>query len=208
MPPRPQISGGFLPRRSQRIAEQKKKKCLKNFTRQMPTVFDEFPMFVIECHIFPYLDYQTRISLNQCLPQWDRIQTKMNPKSIQKHQINYCVNVVASMLSSLEAKSSTAWNAPWLYQGDRRIQRMIEMLSLFLKDEYFAIYTNFGHFRAAFSAKIDDMQALANQYNNLYSRVWLDELISMCNTLRDKILNYKGGLTTISLNKIPSLNFT
>ena len=81
--------------------------------------------------------------------------------------------------------------------------------SLFLKDEYFAIYTNFGHyFRAAFSAKIDDMQALANQYNNLYSRVWLDELISMCNTLRDKILNYKGELTTISLNKIPSLNFT
>lgn len=85
---------------------------------------------------------------------------------------------------------------------------MIEMLSLFLKEEYFAIYTNFGHFRATFSAKIDDMQALAHQYNNLYSKVWLDELISTCNSLRDKILNYNGKLTTISLNQIPSLNFT
>ena len=208
MPPKSKMSGGFLPRRSQRIAAQKKKKCLKNFTRQRPTVFDEFPMFVIEYHIFPYLDYQTRISLNQCLPPWDRIQTKMNPQSIQKHQINYCVNVVASMLSSLEEKISPAWNAPWLYRGDRRIQRMIEMLSLFLKDEYFAIYTNFGNFRTNFSAKIDDMQALCHQYNNLYSKVWLDELILLCNSLRDKILNYKGKLTNIVLNQIPSLKFT
>ena len=208
MPPKPNISGGFLPRRSQRIAEQKKKKCLKNFTRQRPTVFDEFPMFVIECHIFPYLDYQTRISLNQCLPPWDRIQTKMNPQSIQKHQMNLCISIVASILSSLEQKQENTWNAQWVYNGDRRIQRMIEMLRLFLKDEYFAIYTNFGSFRRAFSLKIDEMQELANQYDNLYSRTWLDELISTCNTLRDKILNYNGELTSIVRNKMPSLKFT
>jgi hypothetical protein len=204
----PVKTSGFLPRRSQRIAAQKKKKCLANFTRQRATVLDEFPFFVIEHHIAPYLDYQTRITLNQCLPPWERIQKKMPPKSVKKHQINYCVNVIASMLSSLEQREDSRPYRPWVYQGDRRILRMIEMLSLFLKDEYFAIYTNFGNFRTAFSRKIDEMQAMAYEHENEYSRVCLDELVSTCNSLRDKILNYTGELTTISLNEIPSLNFT
>ena len=74
---------------------------------------------------------------------------------------------------------------------------MIQMLSLFLKDEYFYIYTHFGEFRKVFSRKIDEMQAVAYEHDNLYSRVWLDELISTCNSLRDKIANYTGELTTI-----------
>jgi len=85
---------------------------------------------------------------------------------------------------------------------------MIEMLNLFLKDEYFAIYTNFGNFRTAFSTKIDEMQTMAFQYQDEYSRIYLDELVSTCNLLRDKILNYTGELTTISLHEIPSLKFT
>ena len=85
---------------------------------------------------------------------------------------------------------------------------MIEMLSLFLKDEYFAIFTNFGNFRTAFSRKIDDMQAMAYEHENEYSRVCLDELVSTCNRLRDKILNYSGELTTIALEAIPTLKFT
>jgi hypothetical protein len=207
MPVMPVKKSGFLPRRSQRIAAQKKKKCLANYTRQRATVLDEFPFFVIEHHIFPYLDYQARISLNQCLPPWERVQKKMAPNSIKKHQINYCVKVVASMLASLEEREAGYPDRPWVYQGDRRILRMIEMLNLFLKDEYFAIYTNFGNFRTAFSRKIDEMHELAFQYQDEYSRICLDELVSTCNSLRDKILNYTGELTTISLDEIPPLNF-
>jgi hypothetical protein len=198
---------GFLPRRSQRIAAQKKKKCLANYTRQRPTVLDEFPFFVIKHDIFPYLDYQARISLNQCLPPWERVQTKMAPNSIKKHHINYCVKVIASMLASLEEREGGRLNRPWIYQGDRRILRMIEMLNLFLKDEYFAIYTNFDNFRNAFSRKIDEMHELAYQHQHEYSRICLDELVSTCNLLRDKILNYTGELTTISLDAIPPLKF-
>ena len=84
---------------------------------------------------------------------------------------------------------------------------MIQMLSLFLKDEYFYIYTHFGHFRPVFSRKIDEMQAVAYEHDNIYSRTWLDELISTCNTLRDKITSYRGELTTIKLDDIPSLSF-
>ena len=85
---------------------------------------------------------------------------------------------------------------------------MIEMLRLFLKDEYFQLYTHFGNFRIAFSTKIDEMQLLAHEHEDEYSKVWLDELVSTCKSLRDKIQNYTGELKTISLEEIPSLTFT
>ena len=56
-----------------------------HFIRHRPTVLDDFPLDVIRVHIFPCLDYESRININQCLPPWDRIQTKMNPLAIRKH---------------------------------------------------------------------------------------------------------------------------
>jgi hypothetical protein len=56
-----------------------------HFIRHRPTVLDELPLDVIRVHIFPCLDYYSRINLNQCLPPWDRIQTKMDPLAIRKH---------------------------------------------------------------------------------------------------------------------------
>jgi hypothetical protein len=208
MPKKSTKTGGFLPRRSQRIAAEKKKRCLANFTRQRPTVLDEFPLFVIEHHIVPYLDYQTRISLNQCLPIWDRLRTKMAQDSVKKHHMDYCVKMVASILGSLEERDTSNYDMPWIYRGDKRIQRMIEMLGLFLKEEYFAIYTSSEKFRRVFREKIDEIQALTYEHNELYSKPWLEQLASTCNSLRDKILNYNGPLTMTAHSVIPSLNFT
>jgi len=56
-----------------------------HFIRHRPTVLDQFPLDVIRVHIFPSLDYESRINLNQCLPPWDRIQMKMDPLAIRKH---------------------------------------------------------------------------------------------------------------------------
>ena len=56
-----------------------------HFIRHRPTVLDQFPLDVIRVHIFPSLDYESRINLNQCLPPWDRIQKKMDPMAIRKH---------------------------------------------------------------------------------------------------------------------------
>ena len=206
MPVKSTPHGGFLPRRSKRIASQKKRKCLENFTRLQNTVLDTLPLDVISYGIFPYLDYETRISLNQCLPRWDRIQRIMAPVSVKKHHTNVCVKIVSDILKSLEQRDHSS--GQWMYRGDRRIQRMIQMLSLFLKEEYFYIYVNFGQFRSVFSRKIDEMQAIAYEHDNLYSRVWLDELISTCNSLRDKITSYRGELRTIKLDTIPCLSFT
>ena len=197
----------YLPRRSQRIRDQKKK-LLKTYVRQLPTVLDNLPMHVISYHIFPFLDYNTRIHLNMCLPSWDRVQNKMSPESIKKHHMNYCVKIVGSMLVSLERKEDGCWDRPWIYSGDKRIQRIIEMLSLFLKDEYFTIYTSSDNFRKTFQAKINSMQALADEYGHLYSKLWLDELLSTCNLLNHKILTYNGVLMDTAPFDIHPLVFT
>jgi len=196
---------GFLPRRSKRIAAQKKRKYLESFTSEQPTVLDKLPLDVITYEIFPYLDYATRISLNQCLPAWDRVQRRMASDSVMKHHTNNCVKTVSHILNSLEQRHPSSGH--WVYSGDKRIQRMLEMLNLFHKDDYFYIFTHFGQFRSVLSRKVDEMQAIAYEHDAIYSRVWLDELISTCNSLRDKFTSYTGELTTIKMDSIPGLSF-
>jgi hypothetical protein len=68
------------------------------------------------------------------------------------------------------------------------------MLSLFLKEEYFFIYTHFPGFRLTFSTKVNEIEEMAihEKLNSTYSSIWLDELISMCIALRNKSIAYGG----------------
>lgn len=179
----------YLPRRSQRIME-KKKKILTTHIRQRPTVLDSLPVNVIEYHIFPLLDYETRLNLNVCLPAWDRIRTKMSGESIKNHQTDYCVRMLNSMLRSLDETNSEGL----IYTGEKRIKRMTRLLNLFHRDDYFYIYTQYPRFRAVFMNKIDEMEEAAKSRITLYSRECIDDLISVCSSLRNKILNYTGEL--------------
>ena len=79
-----------------------------HFIRHRPTVLDQFPLDVIRVHIFPSLDYESRINLNQCLPPWDRIQKKMDPLAIRKHDncvrrahINEILLIICSLFDHL-----------------------------------------------------------------------------------------------------------
>jgi hypothetical protein len=113
------------------------------------------------------------------------------------------------MLGSLEQRQLDS--NEWVYHGDRRIQRMIQMLSLFLKEEYFFIYSHFSNFRTAFSGKLTEMREMATTENteDNYSRLWLDELISLCDALRNKIITYEGEmLQDYKYGEIPVLSFT
>jgi hypothetical protein len=132
----------------------------------------------------------------------------MAPESMKKHQTNVCVKMADGILRSL-AETNSVTNE-WVYRGDRRIQRMIQMLSLFLKEEYFFLYTHFPRFRQVFSAKIDEMWEMANaqEQQELYSRVWLDELISTCTALRNKIaINESAIVDDFNFGSIPTLFF-
>jgi len=194
----------YLPRRSQRLME-KKREVMTTYTRQRQTVLDSLPVDVIKYNIFPLLDYQTRLNMNLCLPAWDRVQTRMPPESVIKHQKDYCVKMLNNALIALDETDS---EGKLIYTGEKRIKKMSRLLNLFHRDEYFYIYTHSPIFRAVFMDKIDQMQEAANIRDGLYSSECLDELISVCNSLRNKILTYDGELTdSTSLNKILPLSF-
>jgi hypothetical protein len=201
----------YMPRRSQRLRDQKKK-AFTTYTCHIPTVFDNLPLQVIKYEIFPFLDYNSRHNLNMCLPVWDRLRTRMSSQSLKKHQTDYCVKVIDSILRSLEYRNPDT--NKWSYTGDRRLQRMIHMLELFKRDEYFFLYTHFPGFREAFSTKLEEMIVLSEQHRaghqlqENYSSIWIDQLVSTCNSLRNKILNSHSELSnTYSYKSIPCLSF-
>jgi len=194
----------YLPRRSQRLLN-KKREVLSTYIRQIPTVLDSLPIDVIKYNIFPLLDYQTKLNLNLCLPAWDRIRTRMPPESVIKHQKDYCVKMLTHALIRLDETDS---EGKLIYTGEKRIKKMARLLNLFHRDEYFYIYTHYASFRVVFMDKIDQMQEAAKIRDGLYSSECLDELISVCNSLRNKILTYDGELTdSTSLHKILPLSF-
>jgi hypothetical protein len=195
----------YLPRRSQRIKDQKKK-GFTSFTSYVPTVLNNLPMDIISHHIFPYLDYESRINMNLCLPPRERVRTKMNPHAIKKHETLRCVATMQSILISLEARDS--YTHQWVYHGDKRIRRILQMFNLFLKDEYFFLYTHFPEFRAVFIEKITEIQDMGITHGALYSRIWLDELLSTCNSLRNKFLINEVNINnSYKFSAIPSLKF-
>lgn len=193
----------YLPRRSQRLRDQKKK-LLTKYVKQIPSVLDNLPMHVIQYQLFPYLDYNSRNNLNMCLPPWDRVRTRMPPESIKKHHFDYCVNVIASILNSLEEKEG----GRWIYEGDERLQRLIQMLNLFLKDDYFQIYENSEGFRRTLSTKILEIQTTLGPQDHLFSRVWVNELLLTCELVRNKIYTYNEGEKRPLLHIAPPLKFT
>ena len=198
----------FLPRRSQRVRDQKKQ-ILTIYVKQRPTVLDSLPLDVISTFVFPYLDYQTRINLNQCLPPWDRVSRNMAKNSIMKHHVNVCCSKASSILNSLDEEKYKLYRNG-VYNGNTRLLRTIEVLSLFLNDDYFTLYRCSRGFRMAFSEKIVQFATTAPIPGGLKrsSQIYIDQLVSVCDTLRNKIELYDGELTDNLLATIPSLKFT
>ena len=198
----------FLPRRSQRVRDQKKQ-VLTTYVKQRPTVLDNLPLDIISKCIFPFLDYETRNNLNQCLPPWDRVVRKMAKNSLMKHHVNVCCSKASSILTSLEEEKYKLFRNG-LYNGNARILRTIEILSLFLNDDYFTLYSSSLAFRMTFSEKIAEFASTAPFPGGLRasSQIYIDELVSVCDRLRNKIEIYEGELTDNLLFTIPSLKFT
>lgn len=178
----------YLPRRSQRLRD-KKKNLLTTYIKQIPTVLDTLPMDIISYHIFPYLDYNTRINLNMCLPPWDRRSIKISTEKKEAHHSLVCVSRLNSILNSLNPISSMPpyIAADSVYNGKRRLDRIIEMLGLFLKDDYFMIYRCSALFRNMFDVKLTEFINSTN--NDKYSPKTFQKFMSICIELTQKIKN-------------------
>lgn len=193
------MSSIYLVRKSPRLQELKRKemkKSLSNYTKQRPTVFDNLPLAIIKHAISPYLDYNSRISLNMCLPPWDRISTRIPRHKIQEHNVAVCSAKVASILNSLNDSStytdSDAFGEEVL--RDMRLQRVNEMMSLFMQDDYFTIYRGSVRFRNMFHLKLEEFLHTTN--DGQYSDETFELLTSTCLSLSEKINSNKKPLTT------------
>jgi hypothetical protein len=114
------------------------------FIRHRPTVLDEFPLDVIRVHIFPSLDYETRINLNQCLPPWDRIQKKMDPMGIRLHDHLLRKKHITSKLSELVVLASFDWGAKL---NVKLIKKLSELFRLHLDPRYFSYLCDYEEYR-------------------------------------------------------------
>jgi hypothetical protein len=126
----------------------------ERFVKQRPTVLDELPLDVIRVFIFPRLDYESRIQLNQCLPPWDRLTKKMPRASIERHDEIAVVGEVRRLLFNLE-QSYTFHRAPdWL---EKRYKDFIHLFSILQRPRYLSIIFCRGSFRKSVLDKIEEI---------------------------------------------------
>jgi len=164
----------------------------ERFVKQRPTVLDELPLDVIRVFIFPTLDYESRIQLNQCLPPWDRLTKKMSRASIEMHDEIAGVTEVRRLLFKLEESHTWHRTSDWL---EKRYKAFIHLFSILQRPRYLNIIFCREGFRKSALEKIEDI------YNTVPgSKVDIglkERLLSTVTRLKKKIklgAPYKQGI--------------
>lgn len=161
------------------------------------TVFDNLPLDVIQFEIFPSLNYDERINLNQCLPPQDRISKKMLKASIERHERSILVETIRAYLDLHENS---------LFTVEKQLENMIKMFILLQKPRYFTLIARYPAFRDCVIQKIRN---LVEQLINLRTPVELGirvKLASQLKKLRDKI-DTSGPYTPHIVDTAPHLSF-
>jgi hypothetical protein len=186
------------PRRSIRLAIKRRGKPNTAFIKHRPTVLDKLPLDVIKYRIFAHLDYDSRINLNQCLPIWDRLSTKMPKQSILKHDIDLRVKIIQRILNRIGEETwdhSTYAFTPVL-KGDTRILEMIKMFKYLQQPPYFKIISLFPSFHKAVVAKIQELEATPLEDKLSYSGDCIDNFTLEITKLKSKIEKEKDFFTS------------
>ena len=143
------------------------------------TVLDSLPLDVIQYVIIPYLDYDSRIQLNQCLPVADRVVTRMTKEKITDHDLAVRVLHLRSILEELDYKSYR-WKK-W------RLEKTIHIYTLLQDPRYFAIINHNYNFRKTVFNKIQEHKQKKMTDFRRYTSL-LAKLYSEINILEKKIL--------------------
>ena len=199
------------PRRSARLAAKRRGKPNTTFIRHRPTVLDDLPMHVIQHQIFSYLDYDSRINLNQCLPIWDRVSKKMPAESVMKHDIELRIKVMQNILHRIaeEVWDYTTYSFRPVLKGDPRMIEMIKMFKFFQEPHYFNMINIFPTFHKAVVAKINEFEVVTLEDRKGYSDVIIDNFILEITKLKSKIEKEKQFFSNASplLGLIKPLTF-
>jgi hypothetical protein len=167
------------------------------FIRQSQTVLDNMPMHVIKYHIFPYLDYNSRVNLNQCLPICDRHAKKMPAISVLKHDLDIRIKVIQGMLDKITAEAWDSETSTYrtLLRGDARMIEMTKFFKTFQQPYYFNIISLFPIFNIALLEKIQEFETIPEPGTLSYSKARLDNFTLEVNKLKKKIETEKPFFT-------------
>jgi len=122
------------------------------FIRHRPTVLDEFPLDVIRVFIVPYLDYESRINFNQCLPRWDRLSKKMDPVAVKTHERMLRVDTLKYIQYALRDIEY-----PFSQEGqNERIKLLTKYFHYHLNPLYFSIIEDNENYRNMTLSKIQE----------------------------------------------------
>jgi hypothetical protein len=169
------------------------------------TVFDNLPLDVIKFEIFPSLNYDERINLNQCLPPQDRISKKMLKASIEKHERDILVKTIKKYLDYNDS-TRFLWYEDEGSRLEHQLQNMIGMFILLQKPRYFALIAKYPIFRACV---LDKIISLVQQLIELNTPVELGirvKLASELKNLRNKI-DTSGPYIHHTVHTAPHLSF-
>ena len=105
---------------------------------QLDHLFDQLPTDMIYYEIFPYLDYNSRVTANLLLPQKDRLRTPLRKDAPLEFSMRLAASIVTSLVrKQARAKNNTGRNRltlkiwrtlylfPQLIQYDSRFRRVV-----------------------------------------------------------------------------------
>jgi len=143
----------------------------------------------------PHLNYNERNGLNMCIPTVDRIRTRMNQGSIEKHDQAVCIDIIKKYL-----------DLSFSLSGNIQIKHMIRVFKLLQTPRCFSIIRRSTTFRNVIIAKIQELiQGLINVKGDIELTLRL-KLASEFKKLRTKV-NSSGPYTDLRLDTMPTLTF-
>jgi len=162
----------------------------------MQTYIDYLPIDVIRVHIMPHLNCSERFGLNMCIPTIDRIPTRMNKDSIEKHDHRLRVPIIKKYLDLCF----------WLF-GTDQIQNMTKLFQLLQEPQYFTVVERSSSFRAVILTKIPQLMKSLIDFKGEVELGARLKLASELKNLRNKI-DASGPYTDKRFDHIPLLSFT
>ena len=109
---------------------------------------DNIPMDVIRYELFPFLDFESRINLNQCLPPQDRVSKKFDKAFIEAHQRDIYISMIRVYLYQIDEISAY----------DKKFKTISKMLKLLQTPAYIAFTNKHLHFRQAVLNKAAELR--------------------------------------------------
>jgi hypothetical protein len=154
-------------------------------------LFDNLPTDVIYYGIFPYLDYNSRVTANLLLPSKDRISTPLNKNLALQVLIRININAIKGALKSLRKSHSGSCNRSYS-------RYLLNVWRIVIKNLDVTQYNKF--FRDVILSKINEFTNLSNTDRVFVSAYTLKTLEKLCNTTSELMKEKYPYLREVSLN--------